>query len=416
MVMIFMKQRTTRKMIRDRLKKYEISIDDLDKTAIKNFKEEMKKLTDSRQKHKRIYKIWDIVVTAFIAVLCDQNTWEEIHDFVNIKYDFFKSFLKMTGGVASAKTYERVFAIINSQELEDICTLFIIKVLKIFKSERDILSIDGKIDKGSSRNKNELRDSIKPLNVLNVYSNNYGFCIASEMIDDKTNEITTIPSILKRINAKNAIITWDALNTQKTNIDAVIDAKADYVVALKSNHSSFFQDIALYFDDDKLDMIKEGTLKSAYQISVEKANSSVITYEYFQTEDIKWYHDYKSWKKLNSIGLVRKTTEKNGVISIEKRYYISSLFNDISLFSKAIRNHWGVENKLHWQLDYTFQSDKNTTMNKNALMNLQLIKKISLGILKNAQDVYSTSLSGIRNRLAINFEVEILRLLNIITK
>lgn len=95
---------------------------------------------------------------------------------------------------------------------------------------------------------------------------------------------------------------------------------------------------------------------------------------------------------------------------------ISSLFNDISLFSKAIRNHWGVENKLHWQLDYTFQSDKNTTMNKNALMNLQLIKKLSLGILKNAQDVYSTSLSGIRNKLAINFEVEILRLLNIITK
>lgn len=416
MVMIFMKQRTTRKMIRDRLKKYEISIEDLDKTAIKNFKEEMKKLTDSRQKNKRVYKIWDIVVTAFIAVLADQNTWEEIHDFVDIKYDFFKSFLKMTGGVASAKTYERVFAIINPQELEDICTLFIIKVLKIFKSERDILSIDGKIDKGSSRNENKLRDYIKPLNVLNVYSNNYGFCIASEMIDDKTNEITTIPSILKRINAKNAIITWDALNTQKTNVDAVIEAKADYVIALKSNHSSFFQDVALYFDDDKLDMIKAGALKSAYQISVEKANSSVITYEYFQTEDIKWYHDYKSWKKLNSIGLVRKTTEKNGVITIEKRYYISSLFNDISLFSKAIRNHWGIENKLHWQLDYTFQSDKNTTSNKNALMNLQLIKKLSLGILKNAQDIYSTSLSGIRNRLAINFEVEILRLLNIITK
>lgn len=411
-----MKQRTTRKMIRDRLKKYEISIEDLDKTAIKNFKEEMKKLTDSRQKNKRVYKIWDIVVTAFIAVLADQNTWEEIHDFVDIKYDFFKSFLKMTGGVASAKTYERVFAIINPQELEDICTLFIIKVLKIFKSERDILSIDGKIDKGSSRNENKLRDYIKPLNVLNVYSNNYGFCIASEMIDDKTNEITTIPSILKRINAKNAIITWDALNTQKTNVDAVIEAKADYVIALKSNHSSFFQDVALYFDDDKLDMIKAGALKSAYQISVEKANSSVITYEYFQTEDIKWYHDYKSWKKLNSIGLVRKTTEKNGVITIEKRYYISSLFNDISLFSKAIRNHWGIENKLHWQLDYTFQSDKNTTSNKNALMNLQLIKKLSLGILKNAQDIYSTSLSGIRNRLAINFEVEILRLLNIITK
>ena len=119
---------------------------------------------------------------------------ERTHDFVDIKYDFLKVF-KITGGVSSAKTYEKVFAIIKPQELEDICTLFIIKVLKIFKSEKEILSIDGKIDKGSSRNENELRDSIKAHNVLNVYSSKYGFYIASKMIDDKTNEITTIPSI-----------------------------------------------------------------------------------------------------------------------------------------------------------------------------------------------------------------------------
>lgn len=406
----------TRKQIRERLKKYEITIEDLDKTALSQFKDEMKKLSDSRQKSKTSYKIWDIIVTAFIAVLANQDTWDEIHDFVEHKYAFFRSFLKLTGGVASAKTYERVFSIIKPNELEDICVLFVINVLKIFKSQQDILSIDGKVDKGSSRNENELRDSIKPLNVLNVYSNNYQMCIASEMIDDKTNEITTIPTILNRINAKGAIVTWDALNTQKTNIEAVIKAKADYVVALKSNHSSFYDDLVLYFDDDKLEMIRAGALKSSYSINVEKANSSVITYEYFQTEDINWYYDYKAWKNLGSFGLVRKTIDKNGKKTIEKRYYISSLFNDISSFSKAVRNHWGIENKLHWQLDYTFAMDNNTTMNKNALFNLQLIKKLSLAIIKNAQDVYHSSLSAIRNRLCFNFEQEILRLFNIITK
>ena len=411
-----MKKRITRKMIRERIKKYEISIDDLDKKAIIEFKEEMKKLYDSRQKSKKVYKIWDIVVTAFIAVLANQNTWEQIHQFVEVKYDFFKQFLKMTGGVASAKTYERVFSIIKSQELEDICTLFTIKVLKIFNSKRDILSIDGKVDNGSKRNKNELRDAIKSLNVLNVYSNNYQMCIASEMIEDKTNEITTIPNILKRVKAKGSIITWDALNTQKSNVDAVIQEKADYVIALKTNHQVFYNDLILYFNDDKLDMIKAGALKTSYLINIEKANSSVITYEYFQTEDIKWYHDYKSWNKLHSFGLVRKTIEKNGCKTVEKRYYISSLFNDILSFSSAIRKHWNVENKLHWQLDYTFLSDKNTTMNKNALFNLQLIKKMALAIIKNAQDIYHSSLSGIRERLAINFEIEILRLFNIVSK
>lgn len=202
----------------------------------------------------------------------------------------------------------------------------------------------------------------------------------------------------------------------KSNVDAVIDAKADYVIALKSNHPNFYNDLILYFDDNKLDMIKAGALNSSYCINVEKANSSIITYEYFQTEDIKWYHDYKAWNKLHSFGLVRKTIIQNGKKTVEKRFYISSLFNDIVLFSKAIRNHWNVENKLHWQLDYTFQCDNNTTMNKNALFNLQLIKKMALAIIKDSQDVYYSSLSGIRNRLAINFEVEILRLLNIISK
>ena len=398
------------------IKKYSVSLEQLDKNNIIMFKEEIKKIHDSRQKSKTSFKLWDIVVTAFIAVLANQNTWNEIHEFVKYKYSFFKQFLKMSGGVASAKTYERIFSIIKPQELEDICVLFTKNVLKLFNSKRDILSIDGKVDKASSRNENELRDSVKALNVLNVYSDNYKMCIASEMIEDKTNEITSIPNILKRINAKGAIITWDALNTQKANVEAVMDAKADYVIALKSNHPTFYNDLNLYFDDKRLDMIKAGALNTAYSISSEKANSSIVTYEYFQTEDIKWYHEYKEWKGLKSFGLVKKTIIKNGKISVEKRFYISSLFINIFEFSRAIRNHWNVENKLHWQLDYTFEADKNTTMNKNALFNLQLIKKIALAMIKDSQRIYGTSLSGIRNILSFNFDEEILRFFNIISK
>ena len=163
-------------------------------------------------------------------------------------------------------------------------------------------------------------------------------------------------------------------------------------------------------------MIRAGALQSSYLIQVEKSNSTVITYEYFQTEDIKWYFDYQSWEGLSSIGVVRKTMEKNGVKSIEKRYYISSLFNDIALFSRAIRKHWKVENKLHWHLDYTFNQDDNTTMNKEALFSLQIMKKMALALMKHAQPIYSKSLCSIRNRISLDFEREILRFLNIISK
>ena len=162
-------------------------------------------------------------------------------------------------------------------------------------------------------------------------------------------------------------------------------------------------------------MIKAGALNTAYSISSEKANSSIVTYEYFQTEDIKWYHEYRDWKGLKSFGLVKKTIIKNGKISIEKRFYISSLYINIFEFSRAIRNHWNVENKSHWQLDYTFAADKNTTMNKKALFNLQFFKKIALAMI-DSQRIYGTSLSGIRNILSFNFDEEILRFFNIISK
>ena len=175
----------------------------------------MKDLSDTRQKGKRKYKILDIVVVAFLAVFGNCNSWEEIKIFAESKKAWLKSFLKLSGGIPSAITYKRVFSIIKPDELENIYVLFAQDVLKIFASKRDIMNIDGKTDNCLNRNETEIREKVKALNVLNVYSNNLGICVASQMIEDKTNEIPTIPLILNKINVKGNIITWDALNTKK---------------------------------------------------------------------------------------------------------------------------------------------------------------------------------------------------------
>lgn len=281
----------------------------------------------------------------------------------------------LTGDIPSAITYKRVFSIIKPEELENICILFAQDVLKIFSSERDIMNIDGKTDNGSKRNENNVREKVKALNVLNVYSNNLGLCVASEKIKDKTNEIPTIPKVLERINVKGNIIIWDALNTQKSIIEKVVKLKGDYVVPIKLNLESFCNDLKLYFNDKQLDIIKANGTGNAYLKQTEKSHSSIITYEYFQTENISWYYDLKNWKGIKSFGLVRKTIEINKTKTIETRYYISSLYIDIDTFSKAIRQHWSVENKLHWHLDFTFKQDDNSIMDKNALLNLQISKK-----------------------------------------
>ena len=379
-------------------------IEDVDKAAMKNLKEKLKTLTDSRIKKKTKFKIWDIIICTILAVLFNANDWEDVHDFTITHYKWLREFLLMTGGIPCTKTYERVFAIIDSKELESIFTEFLLTI-SLSSTDNDIINLDGRVNIGSSRNKTRYNDKVKPLNVLNAYSNKYGICLASEQIDDKTNEITAISDILKRFNVKGNVITWDALNTQTDNVEAVVSLKGDYVVPIKGNQGNFYNDLILYFDEKKLEMIKAGKTGTAYLDYKEKRGENLIHYEYYQTEDVKWYFDRKKWKKLNSIGLVKKTIETSQETKVEYRYYISSLFLNIELFSNAIRNHWSVENKLHWHLDFTFKQDDNTTVNKKALMNLELVKKLCLGILNKVKPFYNNiSLRRIRKILSYNFE------------
>lgn len=379
-------------------------IEDVDKAAMKRLKEKLKILTDSRIKKKTKFKIWDIIICTILAVLFNANDWEDVHDFVENHYKWLREFLLMTGGIPCTKTYERVFAIIDSKELEAIFTEFLLTI-SLSSTDNDIINLDGRVNRGSSRNETGYNDKAKPLNVLNAYSNKYGICLASEQIDDKTNEITAIPDILKRFNVKGNVITWDALNTQTDNVEAVVSLKGEYVVPIKGNQGNFYNDLILYFDEKKLEMIKAGQTGSAYLDYKEKRGEKLIHYEYYQTEDVKWYFDRKKWKKLNSIGLVKKTIETLQETKVEYRYYISSLFLNIKLFSNAIRNHWSVENKLHWHLDFTFKQDDNTTVNKKALMNLELVKKLCLGILNKVKPFYNNiSLRRIRKILSYNFE------------
>ena len=384
-----------------------MKIKEIEISKLKELKEKSMMLKDERQKGKVIYKIWDIVVVVILAVLADCNEWEEIADYARDEKDFLKKFLKLTGGIPTAKTYERVISLIDSQELNKIFVDFI-KDIQFMDDIyfKDILSFDGKVDKGSSRKKGYIVEETKPLNVLNVYSDKLQMCIDQEMIEEKTNEITAIPDVIKRLDLTNVICTWDALNTQKDNVKAVISKGGDYCVALKANQGNFYKDVQDYFDEDRLLIIESG-YEGAYQLTREKNHEAVITYEYYQTEKVNWYPDIKLWEGLKSIGLVKKTIDQSdGTRVEEKRYYISSLLLDISVFSNAIRKHWNVENKLHWQMDFTFKSDDNTTMNKKALFNLQIIKKFCLTILNEVKKEKNKSLKRIRKDISRNDRVE----------
>lgn len=190
-------------------------------------------------------------------------------------------------------------------------------------------------------------------------------------------------------------------------------------MALKANHKNLFNDVKDYFDEEtksefvqqEKNAAKTGQPPYRYVRTIEKEHSSIVTREYYLETGIEWLYGRKEWAGIKSIGMVHKTIKPinpKDPVKHEDRYYINSL-TDVSVFARAVRCHWGVENSLHWQLDYTFGDDHNTTTRDNGAEGLQIFKKIGLLLLKFAQTVYPkrTSLKNIRYRLTLSFEREI---------
>lgn len=394
---------------------------DVDITIFKRLKEELKKLKDTRNQSMIIFKLWDIIICVVIASFADNNDWEEIHNFVEDNYKWFKSFLQMTGGIPKASTYERVMGLIDSDELNKILFDFYKTITLEMNPEVELLNLDGRVNNGSKRMQTIMNESVAPLNCLNVYHNKYGYCINTVEIDSKTNEIPAVETLVKGLDLKGIIVTWDALNSQIKNVATVINSGGDYIVPIKGNQGIFYQDLIDYFNQEKCEEIIAGNLQSAYLTYVEKSHSSIIKYECFQTSDIKWYSKLEDWKGVQTFGLVRKTitkkvkvknNRKNAkkekidklITTVENRYYISSKQVNINEFNLATRGHWNVENKLHWHLDFTFCQDSNSTINKKALKNLEIVHKFNLAILDRIKPRYNKSLKKIRKHLSNNIE------------
>lgn len=396
-------------------------IQDIDTAILKELKESLKVLKDSRNKNMISFKMWDVIICVILASFADCDDWEEIHEFVVDNYSWLKSFLQMTGGIPKASSYERIISLVDANELNKILFDFFKTLTRKLNPEIKLRNFDGRTNNGSKRNKTVLNDKKIPLNCLNCYDNEYGYCIETVPIDEKTNEIPTIETLINGMNLNGVIATWDALNTQTKNVKAVINAGGDYIIPIKGNQETFYNDLKLYFDLKKCEEIIAGNSNSVYYTESEKSHSAYIKYEYFQTSDINWYSNLSDWEGIHSFGLVRKTItrkmkvkneRKNAkkkmiekiVTATEYRYYISSKQVNIKEFSIATRQHWNVENKIHWHLDFTFRQDNNTTTNKKALLNLEIIHKFVLAVLSRAKPKYNKSLKIIRKHLSNNFE------------
>lgn len=354
--------------------------------------EYLESVEDNRQQKKVKHLLKDIVALVFFAELANASEWIEIYCFGVTNEKFLRKYLTLPNGIPSHDTIQRVIAMVSPSALQEFQKRWNEIVLGTTGEKiKRLLSFDGKTQRGNATNDQKANHIVSAVD-------EQGFCLGETLTDEKSNEITAIPKLLNRLNIAGHIITTDAMGCQKEIVTLIRKKKADYVLALKGNQGTFYDDVKEYFGEPAL------LSKCAYTKMIEKARSSVEIREYWQTDDISWLSHKKAWTGLTTIAMTRNTITKNDITKVEERYFISSLPVDVKEAARAIRGHWMVES-YHWHLDVTFREDANHTINRTAAFNLNIMKKIAINTLKLV-DVGMKNISLKNKRLMIGWNFE----------
>ena len=353
---------------------------------------------DTRQQWKIKYRLSDIIFIVLVATLCNCDEWEEMELFAEYHIDTLRKYIELKNGIPGHDTIRRAMAMLNPQILQDLMNEWQTRVeAGEDLSPQKLIHIDGKTVRGNARC-NE-----KPTHIVSAYCSDDGYTLGQIATDEKSNEITAIPELLKKINVKGNIVTIDAIGTQKSIVELIKkDCKADYVLSVKGNQPTLCEDLKDYFDIPEVITQLETNNDMNYLRTFEKAHGQLETREYYQTDAIKWLFGKAEWHGLKTIGMVKTTIVKENKTSIEKRFFISSLPLDVKVFAKSVRSYWSIES-MHWHLDVIFREDANTTVNKVAVMNQNIIRKWALAIIKRVDSIHGKKCSLKTRRLVFSF-------------
>lgn len=387
---------------------------------IREIKKNADAIPDYRHPSYIRHLVGDIVMIVFFALLGNADEWSEIESFARRKEKWLRRYLELPNGVPTDDTIRIVIGNINTEHFFQVAVHLLLETIDGIvrlsgkeTHEKEIICVDGKESCGSGR-RDTGKGETRALRTLNVYAGDYGICIGQRFIGEKTNEIPAAQELLPLMDLRDSIVTADAMNCQKGTAAAIAAAKGDYVLALKGNQPLFYEEVREYFDEERLEGLRQA--EGCWYRTTEKEHGGTAVRDYYITEDIGWYSEKGQWAKLKSFGMVKKkVTGNDGSVYEEKRYYICSIEENAREFERAARGHWKVENNLHWQLDFTFRDDKNRSMAKTGAKNLQIMKKIAMAVLNTVKASYKLSMKRIRYELSLDYENEADRLLSMLS-
>ena len=357
--------------------------------------EHFSSLSDPRMDRTKEHDLIDILIIALCTLLCGGQSFNDMEDFGYAKQEWFKTFLGLRNGIPSHDTFNRVFAALDPEQFLDCFLRWTQSVRQAVAQE--IVAMDGKALR-RALNKDQ---SVKY--VVSAWAQSNNLVLGQLKVADKSNEITALPQLLRVLELSGCIITIDAMGCQKKIAKEIVEADADYVLALKGNHEIVHQEVKDFLDmtlaekqkpQPKGAKLSEAAVKLAALETVEKDHGRLETRRYYQSMELGWFADLKEWEALKSVGMVESIREVDGKATSERRYYLSSLPLNVEAFARAVRGHWSVENKVHWVMDVCFGEDQSRARAGYAAENLATLRRLALNLLKNEK----TKKRGIRGK------------------
>lgn len=353
-------------------------------------------LTDPRVDRTQVHKLLDILVIALCAAICGANTWVDVERLGLAKQDWFAKFLKLPGGIPSHDTFGRVFAMLDTAEF-DACLRSWLRSLHQSMQGQNI-AIDGKtlrhsFDKATGR---------AALHSVSAWAVGLRLSLGQVAVDDKSNEITAVPKLLELLEIAGAVVTLDAMHCQTETAAAIQAKQADFVLNVKANQPQLLEHLQQAFENYGNQDFKSPGLQ--VRKTTERRHGRQELREYYVAPAPQHLIEAGQWIGLQTIAMVYRHREAAGKETHEVHYYISSLPPQAKRLAQAIRDHWGIENSLHWVLDVVFAEDDSRIRKGHGPETSAMLRRLALSIL--AQDTsLKSSLRGKRLQAGWNNDV-----------
>jgi predicted transposase YbfD/YdcC len=325
-------------------------------------------LEDPREDNAR-YSLHEILLIALCAMLCGAEDCSDMAAFGRAKELFLRQFLTLRHGIPSHDTFSRVFRLLDPAQFH---ACFLRFMQDFAQAAQGVLAIDGK----TLRRSFDRAAQKSPLHLVSAWAAGSRLLLAQIATDQKSNEITAVPALLEMLSLKGMIVTADALNCQRTIAAKVIEKGGDYLLALKGNQETLFEDVRLYLDDPV-----HAVHCSASEPQVDGDHGRIETRQAVVCNKIDWLADHK-WPGLKAVAKVVRTRELKGAVAQETAYYLLSAPLLAERVAEVARAHWGIENSLHWVLDVTMNEDQSRNRKDHAPQNLALLRRWALNTCK----------------------------------